>query len=174
MLQHVTVPRGPVNLAADLHLPDHADGRAPLPAVVLSTPGSSVKEQIGANYASRLAARGIAALVLDPAHQGRSEGEPRDLEDPYRRGEDISYAIDLLTKTPAVDPRRIGVLGICAGGGKPCTPPAPTTASKRSARSSPSTSAPRSALSPPTARPRHSTTSPMPVRKRSVRRRRTA
>jgi fermentation-respiration switch protein FrsA (DUF1100 family) len=117
MLQHVTVPRGPVNLAADLHLPDHADGGAPAPAVVLSTPGSSVKEQIGANYASRLAARGIAALVLDPAHQGRSEGEPRDLEDPYRRGEDISYAIDLLTKTPAVDPRRIGVLGICAGGG---------------------------------------------------------
>ncbi len=101
MLQHLTIPRGPINLAADLHLPDNADSSAPLRAVVLSTPGSSVKEQIGANYASRLAARGIAALVFDPAHQGQSEGEPRDLEDPYRRGEDISYAIEVLTTTPA-------------------------------------------------------------------------
>lgn len=117
MLQHLTIPRGPLTLAADLHLPDDADTGAPLRAVVLSTPGSSVKEQIGANYASRLAARGIAALVFDPAHQGQSEGEPRDLEDPYRRGEDISYAIDALSTTPGIDPRRIGVLGICAGGG---------------------------------------------------------
>ncbi|GGN46109.1 alpha/beta hydrolase [Streptomyces fuscichromogenes] len=117
MIQHLTIPRGPINLAADLHLPDNADSSAPLRAVVLATPGSSVKEQIGANYASRLAARGIAALVLDPAHQGQSEGEPRDLEDPYRRGEDISYAIDALTTTPGIDPQRIGVLGICAGGG---------------------------------------------------------
>src|SRR3954467_14117557 len=117
MLQHLTIPRGPINLAADLHLPDNADSGAPLPAVVLCTPGSSVKEQIGANYASRLAARGIAALVFDPAHQGRSGGEPRDLEDPYRRGEDISYAIDALGTVPGIEPERIGVLGICAGGG---------------------------------------------------------
>lgn len=117
MIQHLTIPRGPINLAANLHLPDNADSSAQLPAVVLSTPGSSVKEQIGATYASRLAAHGIAALVLDPAHQGQSEGEPRDLEDPYRRGEDISYAIDALTTNPGIDLQRIGVLGICAGGG---------------------------------------------------------
>lgn len=117
MLQHITIPRGPIELAADLYLPDSADSIAPLRAVVLSTPGSSVKEQIGANYASRLAAHGIAALVFDPAHQGRSGGEPRDLEDPYRRGEDISYSLDALTTIPRIDPQRIGVLGICAGGG---------------------------------------------------------
>ncbi|MEV6154718.1 alpha/beta hydrolase [Nonomuraea sp. NPDC052129] len=114
MLQHITIPRGPIELAADLHLPD--DDAAPRRGVVLSTPGSSVKEQIGANYAARLAARGIAALVFDPAHQGRSGGEPRDLEDPYRRSEDISYAIDALGAVPGIDPGRIGVLGICAGG----------------------------------------------------------
>jgi hypothetical protein len=113
---HITIPRGPIELAADLHLPGDLDEAAPLPAVVLSTPGSSVKEQIGANYASRLAARNIAALVFDPAHQGQSGGEPRDLEDPYRRGEDISYAIDALSTIPGIDPHRIGVLGICAGG----------------------------------------------------------
>lgn len=118
MLQHLTIPRGPIDLAAHLYLPDAVDDAAPLRAVVLSTPGSSVKEQIGANYASRLAARGgMAALVFDPAHQGQSGGEPRDLEDPYRRGEDISYAIDALSTFPGIDPERIGVLGICAGGG---------------------------------------------------------
>jgi fermentation-respiration switch protein FrsA (DUF1100 family) len=117
VLQHVTIPRGPIELAADLHLPDDIGGAAPLRAVVLSTPGSSVKEQIGANYASRLAVRGIAALVFDPGHQGQSGGEPRDLEDPYRRGEDISYAIDALSVIPGIAPERIGVLGICAGGG---------------------------------------------------------
>src|SRR3954452_7297336 len=85
MLQHLTIPRGPIELAADLYMPDDIDETTPLRAVVLATPGSSVKEQIGANYASRLAARGIAALVFDPAHQGQSGGEPRDLEDPYRR-----------------------------------------------------------------------------------------
>ncbi|MDR7325922.1 MULTISPECIES: alpha/beta hydrolase [Catenuloplanes] len=118
MIQHISIPRGPIDLAGDLYLPGGAGESAePRRAVVLSTPGSSVKEQIGANYASRLAARGIAALVFDPAHQGESGGAPRDLEDPYRRGEDISYAIDALSVTPGIDPQRIGVLGICAGGG---------------------------------------------------------
>ncbi|GAA5143440.1 alpha/beta hydrolase [Nocardioides marinquilinus] len=117
MIRHLRIPRGPFDLAADLHLPDDHDPATPRPAVVLSTPGSSVKEQIGATYASRLAARGLAALTFDPAHQGASGGEPRDLEDPYRRGEDISYAIDALSTVAGVDPERIGALGICAGGG---------------------------------------------------------
>jgi uncharacterized protein len=124
VIQHLSIPRDGLTLAADLHVPDDLpdglsglDPARPLPAVVLSTPGSSVKEQIGATYGSRLATHGLAALVFDPAHQGRSGGEPRDLEDPYRRAEDISYAIDALGVMPEVDPGRIGVLGICAGGG---------------------------------------------------------
>lgn len=46
---HITMPRGPIDLAADLHLPGDLNQTAPLRTVVLSTPGSSVKEQIGAN-----------------------------------------------------------------------------------------------------------------------------
>lgn len=113
----LSIPRGPFDLAGHVYLPDRFDAAQAHPAVVLSTPGSSVKEQIGANYAARLAARGLVALVFDPGHQGQSGGEPRDLEDPYRRGEDISYAIDALDTFAGVDPDRIGVLGICAGGG---------------------------------------------------------
>ena len=117
MRRTVAIPRGSFDLAAHLHLPDDFDDAELHPAVVLSTPGSSVKEQIGANYASRLARDGFVALTFDPGHQGQSGGQPRDLEDPYRRGEDISYAIDALSALPGVDPTRIGVLGICAGGG---------------------------------------------------------
>ncbi|MEI3868397.1 alpha/beta hydrolase [Microbacterium sp. CCNWLW134] len=118
MLRHLTIPRGPIELAADLHLPDDIAGAAaPLPTVVLSTPGSSVKEQIGANYASRLASRGLAAITFDPAHQGASGGDRRDLEDPYQRSEDISFVIDALAGIPEADESRVGALGICAGGG---------------------------------------------------------
>lgn len=117
MPQTLSIPHGPFDLAAHLYLPDGFDPQAGHPAIVLSTPGSSVKEQIGANYASRLAANGFVALAFDPAHQGQSGGEPRNLEDPYRRGEDISYAIDALSQVAGVDPQRIGALGICAGGG---------------------------------------------------------
>jgi uncharacterized protein len=117
MIQHLRIPRGPLELDAHLHLPDAHDPTVPSRAVVLATPGSSVKEQIGATYASRLARRGLPALTFDPAHQGQSGGEPRDLEDPYRRGEDISYAIDFLSAVDGIDPGRIGALGICAGGG---------------------------------------------------------
>ena len=113
----IRIPRGPFDLAGDLYLPEGFDEKRSNPAVVLSTPGSSVKEQIAKNYASRLALRGFVAIAFDPGHQGESGGEPRDLEDPYRRGEDISYAIDALSVVPGVDPHRIGVLGICAGGG---------------------------------------------------------
>ncbi|MEO9322837.1 alpha/beta hydrolase [Nocardioides sp. C4-1] len=117
MPQHISIPRDDQTLAADLYRPDADVPPGGLPAVVLSTPGSSVKGQIGANYAARLARRGYVALVFDPLHQGESSGEPRDREDPYRRSEDVSYAVDELLRTPGVDPRRIGLLGICAGGG---------------------------------------------------------
>ncbi|MEU0493930.1 alpha/beta hydrolase [Mycobacterium sp. NPDC006124] len=117
MPQHISIPRGPISLAADLYLPEGFGEGDPSAAVVLSTPGSSVKEQIGANYASRLAENGYAAVTFDPAHQGDSGGEPRDLEDPYRRGEDISYVIDAVSTLTGIDPGRIGALGICAGGG---------------------------------------------------------
>lgn len=89
----------------------------PHAAVVFATPGSSVKEQIAAVYGARPADRGFVVLTFDPAYRDRSGGEPRDLEDPFARADDIRCAVDHLGAQAYVDESRIGILGICAGGG---------------------------------------------------------
>lgn len=45
-----------IEIAGNIHLPPGFDERRSYPALVLATPGSSVKEQIGAIYAAANAA----------------------------------------------------------------------------------------------------------------------
>ncbi len=106
-----------IEIVGTIYLPPDFDEAGAYPAIVLATRGSSVKEQIGALYVERLSAQGFIALTFDPSHQGESGGEPRDLEDPAVRVEDIHCAVDHLTTLPYIDEARIGLLGICAGGG---------------------------------------------------------
>jgi uncharacterized protein len=116
-MKRVSFRNGNIEVAGNVHLPPEFDGSLSYPAIVLATPGSSVKEQIGAIYAERLAQKGFVALAFDPSHQGESGGEPRDLEDPAARVEDLRCAVDFLTTLAYVYADRIGLLGICAGGG---------------------------------------------------------
>lgn len=116
-MRRVTFRNRDIEIVGDLHLPDDFREDARYPALVLTTPGSSVKEQIGGIYAERLARRGFVALTFDPAYQGESGGSPRDLEDPAARVEDIHCAVDYLTTLSFVAEDRLGLLGICAGGG---------------------------------------------------------
>lgn len=115
--KHITFKNGDIDLAGDLRLPDGFQKRSSYPALVIVTPGSSVKGQIGAVYGGKLAEKGYLTLAFDPSHQGESGGEPRDLEDPAARVEDVRCAIDFLMTLPYVDEENVGVLGICAGGG---------------------------------------------------------
>lgn len=112
-----TFSRDTFIIAADLYMPPTGDPKKRFPALVITGPGSSVKEQIAANYARALAARGFIVLTFDPTYQGASSGQPRDLESPAARIADLRAAVDFLMKHNQVDDRRIGMLGVCAGGG---------------------------------------------------------
>ncbi|MCF7500108.1 alpha/beta hydrolase [Pseudoalteromonas sp. L1] len=106
-----------ITIAGLLNLPADFDETKTYPAVVVSHPGGGVKEQTAGTYARKLAEQGFVAIAYDASYQGESTGEPRQLENPHVRTEDVSAVIDYLTTLPYVDNDRIGAMGICAGAG---------------------------------------------------------
>jgi fermentation-respiration switch protein FrsA (DUF1100 family) len=85
--------------------------------VVVAHPNGGVKEQVAGLYAQRLAEQGYIAITADAAYQGTSGGMPRSVDKPANRIEDIHGMADYLGQYPGVDKERIGLLGICGGGG---------------------------------------------------------
>ncbi|WP_317920598.1 alpha/beta hydrolase [Cupriavidus sp. TA19] len=106
-----------ITMAAIIHFPTGFDSSRQYPAVVVAHPGGGVKEQTAGLYASKLAEQGFVSIAFDASYQGESTGEPRQLEDPHVRTQDISAVIDHLTTLPYVDRERVGAMGICAGAG---------------------------------------------------------
>ncbi len=106
-----------ITISANINFPAGFDEGKKYPAVVVSHPGGGVKEQTAGTYAKKLAEEGFVTIAYDASYQGESTGEPRQLENPYIRTEDVSAAIDYLSTLPYVNANRIGAMGICAGAG---------------------------------------------------------
>lgn len=104
-------------LSAIINFPEGFDQTKNYPAIVVSHPGGGVKEQTAGLYAGKLSGHGFITVAYDASYQGESTGEPRQLENPYIRTEDVSAVIDYLTTLPYVDTDNIGAMGICAGAG---------------------------------------------------------
>lgn len=115
-MQSVKFRNGAIEMAANLHFPAGFDEASSYPAIVVTHPAGGVKEQTAGLYAGKLAAEGFVTIAFDASYQGESGGEPRQLENPHARVEDISATVDYLTTLPYVDRERIGAMGICAGG----------------------------------------------------------
>lgn len=106
------------DIAADIHFPPNFDRSQKYPIIISAHPIGSCKDQTSGNvYGVALAKEGFVVIAFDASFQGASGGEPRFIEDPTLRVEDFRHVADYLVTLPYVDEDRIGVLGICGGGG---------------------------------------------------------
>ena len=106
------------DIAADIYFPPNFDKTKKYPAIISAHPIGSCKEQTSGNvYGVALAKEGFVVIAFDRSFQGASGGEPRFIEDPTLTVEDFRHVADYLVTLPYVDEDRIGVLGICGGGG---------------------------------------------------------
>lgn len=106
-----------IDIAANVYTPAGYDASKKYPAVVVAHPNGGIKEQTAGLYAQRLAENGYITIAADAAYQGASGGEPRHTDKPSFRTEDIHGMADFITQYTGVDAERLGVLGICGGGG---------------------------------------------------------
>ena len=106
------------DISANIHFPPDFDASKKYPAVVSNHPIGSCKEQTSGDiYGAAMAKAGFVVIVPDAGYQGHSGGDPRWIEDPEQRVKDYRDVIDYVQTLPYVDPNRIGILGICGGGG---------------------------------------------------------
>ncbi|HRJ31218.1 MAG TPA: alpha/beta hydrolase [Cyclobacteriaceae bacterium] len=106
-----------ISIAANVYTPPNYDPAQQYPALVVAHPNGGVKEQVAGLYAQRLAEQGYITISADAAYQGGSGGTPRYVDKPANRIEDIYAMGDYISQYKGVDNTRLGLLGICGGGG---------------------------------------------------------
>ncbi len=104
-------------IAANVYTPPNYDATKKYAAVVVTHPNGGVKEQVAGLFAQRLAEQGYITIAADAAYQGASGGKPRNVDKPANRVNDIHGMADFITQYKGVDNDKLGVLGICGGGG---------------------------------------------------------
>lgn len=113
----VTYKLDGLDIVANVYTPANYDPAKKYPAIVVAHPNGGVKEQVAGLYAQRLAEHGYISITADAAYQGGSGGLPRSVDKPANRIEDVHGMADYITQYAGVDVNRLGVLGICGGGG---------------------------------------------------------
>jgi uncharacterized protein len=113
----VTYKLNGLDIAANVYTPPNYDPKKTYPAIAVAHPNGGVKEQVAGLYAQRLAEQGYITITADAAYQGGSGGKPRNVDKPAYRIEDIHGMADYIARFPGVDGARLGLLGICGGGG---------------------------------------------------------
>lgn len=113
----VTYKLNGLEIAANVYTPANYDTAKKYPTVVIAHPNGGVKEQVAGLYAQRLAEKGYITITADAAYQGASGGMPRNVDKPSNRIEDIHGMADFITQYAGVDANRLGLLGVCGGGG---------------------------------------------------------
>jgi fermentation-respiration switch protein FrsA (DUF1100 family) len=106
-----------LDIAANVYTPANYDAKKKYPTIVVAHPNGGVKEQVAGLYAQRLAEKGYITITADAAYQGGSGGQPRNVDKPAFRIEDIHGMADFISRYPGADVARLGLLGICGGGG---------------------------------------------------------
>jgi fermentation-respiration switch protein FrsA (DUF1100 family) len=119
--RRITFASEGIELVGDLRLPVGGVGAgagagAGWPAVVFTGPFTGVKEQVTGSYAELLTGAGFATLAFDHRGFGESGGR-RQHEDCQGKLADLRAAVSALTAAAGVDSARIGLVGICLGGG---------------------------------------------------------
>lgn len=104
-----------VTLRGWLYVPE---GEGPFPAVVMTHGLSAVKEQRLDAYAELFCRSGFVVVVYDHRNLGTSDGEPRQLVNPWAQTRDMRLAVDWLCTRPVVDTERIGLWGSSFSGGE--------------------------------------------------------
>jgi uncharacterized protein len=113
----VTYKLKDITIAANVYTPPGYNATLKYPAIVIAHPNGGVKEQVAGLYAQRLAEQGYITITADAAYQGGSGGTPRYVDKPANRIEDIYGMGDFISLYKGVDTTRLGLLGICGGGG---------------------------------------------------------
>lgn len=104
-------------MVGNLNLPTSYRPGDRMPVILVTGAWTTVKEQMPAVYAQRLADRGFATFAFDFRYWGESGGKLRQYESPVAKAQDIKNAVPFLKTLPVIDGDRIGGLGICASAG---------------------------------------------------------
>ena len=107
-IRTVTYKLNGIDISANVYTPANYDASKKYPTVVVAHPNGGVKEQVAGLYAQRLAEQGYITIAADAAYQGASGGQPRNVDKPAYRIEDIHGMADFISQFAGVDAARLG------------------------------------------------------------------